>query len=377
MVLSVDNIKVLVIEDDATFINTYKDITEIMNKQDQNYSLKIFFAKTSDEAESYLYNKKELDFIIIDLKLDTENEIPVGIDIFNKIQKYEYIPTIVYSSFTDSLEDEVDQSCILKVYKKTDVQIDDILKEIKKIYSSGITEIFRRGGEFEKNLREIFWNQLSSSLDHWLKKENSSQQTKKRIIRYVLNNLHERFCVDEDGMFDKYDEAEVYIMPPLRKKHFTGDLVKKEEKYYVILTPACDLHNEKTEVVLLAEIKDLKDLVSKDEINEIWEKYNQDDISTSQKEKLTKKIKKIISNGKMGNEYHFLPPYKGFAGGYINFQNLLCIPKTDLSGFTIEANITTNFSKDIISRFSSYYARQGQPDFEIEEVFKNIHSTLN
>ena len=76
-------------------------------------------------------------------------------------------------------------------------------------------------------------------------------------------------------------------------------------------------------------------------------------------------LKKLRSNNFSGY-YHFLPNSGVFGGGYINFRRLISVSKSELDeNYHMESiQISHPFIKDIISRFSSYYARQGQPEIQ-------------
>ncbi len=81
---------------------------------------------------------------------------------------------------------------------------------------------------------------------------------------------------------------------------------------------------------------------------------------------------KLAANSYSGR-YHFLPPCQSFAGGLLNFQKVQSIPVREFSEkFTKHGTITTEFLKDIVSRFAAYYARQGQPNFEINKMVERL-----
>jgi hypothetical protein len=79
------------------------------------------------------------------------------------------------------------------------------------------------------------------------------------------------------------------------------------------------------------------------------------------------KIDKRLSNS-LELYLHCLPKTNRFAGGLLNFRKISTI---SIDGYTEnydkpDIQISPSFVKDIISRFSSYYARQGQPDIDKE-----------
>ena len=68
--------------------------------------------------------------------------------------------------------------------------------------------------------------------------------------------------------------------------------------------------------------------------------------------------------------HHWMPRTAFFQGGVLNFRKLTTLNKDDLDerfGKPI-IQISPFFLKDIISRFSSYYARQGQPDIDRKAI---------
>ena len=73
--------------------------------------------------------------------------------------------------------------------------------------------------------------------------------------------------------------------------------------------------------------------------------------------------------------YHWLPPVRfkssdgqilEFEGGILNFRKLKTLTKVYFQKKFGDPliQISPSFMKDIISRFSSYYARQGQPNLD-------------
>ena len=63
-----------------------------------------------------------------------------------------------------------------------------------------------------------------------------------------------------------------------------------------------------------------------------------------------------------------------FEGGIINFRKVNTYkPKDFDSKFDKPlVQISMAFTKDIVSRFSSYYSRQGQPDFDFDTLTEEL-----
>ena len=73
-----------------------------------------------------------------------------------------------------------------------------------------------------------------------------------------------------------------------------------------------------------------------------------------------------VFNNNYTDYYHWLPETDFFDGGILNFRKLTSLNKDcfDEKFAKPEIQISPSFVKDIVSRFSSFYARQGQPDID-------------
>ena len=64
------------------------------------------------------------------------------------------------------------------------------------------------------------------------------------------------------------------------------------------------------------------------------------------------------------SHFHWLPKCHALEGGFVNFRRLESVAWNELETKFDRENtrIAPSFVKDIVSRFSTFYARQGQPD---------------
>ncbi len=154
---------------------------------------------------------------------------------------------------------------------------------------------------------------------------------------------------------------------------------KDNTNRYLVISPLCDLAKHdgiyKTDTVQIIKIETYSDIVDKmarkkyaDKHPEILEpQHNLSDSETIS----IKKIKKDIETKIKNNRYeflHFMPSVEHHNGGVINFRKISFL---DIDKFCGKYNnpllkIAPQFLKTIVSRFSSYYARQGQPEFIIK-----------
>ena len=277
---------------------------------------------------------------------------------------------------------------LIDVVRKRDVNHNKILDIFWDIYSTGLTHIMGGRGKIEKTLNQVFLQNLKPNKKSWISYAKNgedeeaikinSERTQSALLRYTLNHLLQLLEDDDEDYFP----AEVYLYPPAldevttKNKLTTGSMVKSGDKWFVVLSPACDLvfrnGQFKTERILFVEVEKETNIVNK-ALNHLQRITDEEE-----KEKVKEDILQRLAGNNYTFYYHWLPPVKfkisddeslDFDGGFLNFRKLEALPKKK---FNVKfgdplIQISPFFVKDIVSRFSSYYARQGQPDIDSEK----------
>lgn len=196
-------------------------------------------------------------------------------------------------------------------------------------------------------------------------------------MRYTLSHLYHLL---DDGQ-EYFFPEEFYLYPPMSQSITIGSIVEENvsDQPFVVLSPACDLlirskGKFKTDRVLLVEIERENNIMDK-ALAEIKKMRD----NKKKKEKMKEKVEEVFKNN-YTYYYHWLPKTDFFAGGFLNFRKLTTL---DEEKFNQEfgkplIQISPPFVKDIVSRFSSFYARQGQPDIESGNfVMRHLDSLTN
>lgn len=133
------------------------------------------------------------------------------------------------------------------------------------------------------------------------------------------------------------------------------------------MSPACDLvvrpgGNRNVDMLTLCELKTIEDFGLKKRF------ADEPEISNNLKDKLNQ----LLANKK--NQYHWLPPIADFSGGFVDFTKVCCekIDGYDSTYSMLQYKVSPPFVKNILARFSSYYARQGQPDLQTKSFIKQL-----
>ena len=404
-------LKILLVEDDTDYQNIFKDDVEVFKNQPNNMDVDFEIAENVREAvtkidESYHGADESYHGAIIDLQLSGNEE--GGNEIVQILyEEFTKIPIIFVTSFADSVNNH---PSVIKIRRREDGSYHSDLLLFQQIRDIGLTYIIGGGGLIETQLREVFLENLLPQIDTWIRygetyKETDPKRTEKALLRYTLNHLFQRLEADNELFLP----IEFYLYPPLPDKITTGSMVKENNQWFVVLSPACDLvfRNGQfgTERILFVEIEKEADIVSrvlkrsqkitdeekekkvKENILQFFETEEEVDIVnrvlnhlkriTDEQKKEEKKNDMLqkISGDNYAFYYHWLPPVKfnisegghlDFEGGFLNFRKLEALPLKKFRARFKDPliQISPFFVKDIVSRFSSYYARQGQPDID-------------
>ncbi len=371
-----DRIKLLFVEDTGSQRNIFETSIELFNRKRKDFIIE-YTMKQDFNSGMKAVSTDDYDTAIIDLRLSSESEIPEGNEIIKEIKKNQKYPIIVLSGYPEDLEEELEdeESAFFKVYHRDQKLFDDVLEEIVALYKTGITRIMSRKGliaQIEDHLVKIFWKHISHSFEDI---EASPLDTKNVILRYTITHLIEYLSSPDLNLSERYYPGEIYIIPPHEPELFTGSLLKKNnsEDISIIMAPACDMVARKNSARKAVKIMTVQiENMNMSHIKAIIKKIHNDDLEQDEKEKAEEKLNRLLSNS-YSLYYHFLPPAEKFNGGFINFQKTNSLSDKEIKkSYKVIGKVTAPFLKDIISRFASYYARQGQPEIELEEIKKRI-----
>lgn len=361
-----NEIKLLILDDDQDVIDSYNEITKRINRDNQSsFTYKIYPSRTLGEAREIMkYNK--LDTAIIDLNLNNGNhDDPDNADgnhAIKELMKNFRMPIFVVSGELTKLDDKLKSNDLIKQHSREKFTTDNGFESIiPPLYESKSIHYFSKDGFLEQKINEFYWDNLSKTINSWKEVGNDYPDDIEKILsRHTVACLNEQLYVNGNvGSFDKYHPGEMYIIPPIKKHYHTGDILTLETDRFIILNPACDIVNEiNLDHYVLIRIVDFSDLPK------LSAKINPNSPSEYFYDKLNKKGKNCFDDCKANKKdrFHYLPSFDIMEDKVIDFQQIVNVALHEIENYQRDASISSPFLKDIIARFSSYYARQGQPN---------------
>ena len=344
-----NTMKILLVEDEKDQQDIFEHSIEVFN--DKN-ALNVECEIVADVQHALDKIDGSFDGAIIDLRLGDNDE--GGNEIVQQLGgSFIRIPIIFVTAFPDLVNEH---PSVIKTRSRADATYESDLLLFWDIYNTGLSRIMGGRGLIEQQLSEVFLKNLLPQISTWMTYGiENSERTERALLRYALNHLFQLLEEDEERCFPE----EFYLYPPVSEEITTGSIVKEKTNNQpsVILSPACDLVRRngefKTDRILLVEIEDENDVVNV-ALNGISRKRSKEN-----------KLRDVFNNNHT-DYYHWLPETDFFAGGFLNFRKLNALNKNDFDEKFEKPTIQISpfFVKDIVSRFSSFYARQGQPDID-------------
>lgn len=351
-----NTIKILLIEDNKHQQKAFEDSVQVLkDRGDLNVEYKI-----AENISSALKNiDGSYDGAIIDLRLDNDDD--GGNKIVRQLSDpFTRIPIIFVTAYVDSVSDH---SSVIKKRSREAGTYESDFRLFEEICNTGLTRIMGGRGIIEESLSKVFLNNLLPQIKTWVDYgkeylEDDPERTEKALLRYTLNHLFQLLEENDENCFPE----EVYLHPLLSNGITTGSIVKEKtsNQRFVILTPACDLvvrdGESNTAHILFVEIEG-EDKVVQHVLRG----------SNSNKDKRNR-LTDLRTNRRQ--YYHRLPSTTSFEGGFVNFRKLKTLHKDCFNNEfeELQIQIAPFFIKDMVSRFSAYYARQGQPDIDGDDL---------
>ena len=332
-------LQLLLVEDDHRHVDEYKAVLQDYIKE-HGRQVAMRVVRTLDAATRSL--EPGIDAVIVDLNLG--GGTTDGGKIIDNLKEHFRIPVAVLTGTPDDAEYVPP---IVGIFTKGEHGFNDVLDRLWSIHEIGLTKIMGGRGLLEDRLNQVFLRNLLPTLDVWIDYgAHDRKRTEKALLRYALGCLVVGLEGDETPCYPE----EVYLASPLEESLQTGSLVRCKERQtmHVVMTPACDLvvrnnGKPKSDTVVVAEVVPEDDL---------FEKLG---AGNHQKKKL-----------KLNNEasyFHWLPKCHTLEGGFVDFRQLETVSwdELDKEFDRLGARVAPSFVKDIVARFSNFYARQGQP----------------
>ncbi len=167
---------------------------------------------------------------------------------------------------------------------------------------------------------------------------------------------------------DTIHPAEMYIAPPLDGTGAgVADLVREsgtpaEARWWLVITPSCDLEHNKAEGVILAPCLPLAE---HPDVLALKERDNGENRS---------RVKALLGHATDGqrDRYLFLPAAPSIPNLVADFQMLQSVSREQLDAMSRVASLVSPFAEAAVGRFVRYFGRVGTDDLDAEGMMQAL-----
>ena len=368
------------------------DIAELLNSGvdgDTSARISAVPEESFDRALSYL-SRGEYDILVLDVLYGVPNQGPRfepndtimdGSGVFETIRSQRFIPTVFYTALPEKVNLKTKPPFVQVVSKSSDDPIADLRRAISDILDSGFLLIYRALKDHVENVvREYMIEFMEDNWDILPEPEADLAHLLLRRLSVSLeggaNTLTDRLGVTiEDSVRDGIHPTRFYVVP-LMDEYRMGDVLCGSDagdqsvdnddviSWYVILTPSCDLVQNKAEFVVVAKCLLL----------DTFSQYTdwRADQSNSNKASDLKNLLKSRPRGKQHDRYHYLPAAWDVPNLMVDLQRTLYIPYDQLASYRKVGSLDSPFSEALSNRFNRFIGRVGTPDLDFDAALDQM-----
>jgi CheY-like chemotaxis protein len=360
------NIKILFVDDDPKLRT---DLVKIFNGHAIGKHTLVASEVDDFDKSVQVIIDNDYDIIVLDLYKGEPKEggEKSGLGVLKRIQSNLFSPVIFFSGLTKDLAGL--ESEVVGVVNKGHEGVDKLKAEIERMVNSNIALIkIKLYQHVKEALRKYFWDTVHEDKKVFepIKNDISLGYLLLRRIANSLSKENIKSLLGDDKInSNKAHPMEFYIYPLGGGEYEAGEILKKDGRYYVILTPTCDfVEDQQTKRarravwVLLAVAKPLTE-------TDYYLDYKKNP------EKNKERLAKVVES-RRSDQLFFLPGTPFMENLLLDFQVKEVIPYTELANYTRVAKLDSPFAESMVSSFIRFYNRIGSPDIDSEYVISTL-----
>jgi hypothetical protein len=321
--------------------------------------LKVQSAIENDFDRGYdLVAKGECDVVVLDVRKDKTERHPEdrtqGKRVYSEIRQVRFLPVIFWTALPDEVADE-EMEPLVRVFAKED--LDKVPAAVRTAILSGVAEIMWGIEHHVADvMREYLWDELAP---HWQEDTNGDpKEVAYVLITRVASSLRAR---DIPGLVERPSHR--YVYPPVSEALESGQVLWRrtdadgevEDEWYVVLTPACDLKQNKAEFILLARARSL-------ESNNRYIGWIEGSMSGAKWGDLRQLLSGALPR------FVYLPAFRDIPDLIVDFEETIAVPKGSIKPYTPKASLSSPYSEALLAKHSQYLGRIGTPDLNMADL---------
>lgn len=335
-----------------------------------HYKLELETEGNFDEAERRLLTE-EFDVVVLDVRRERQGQVEEdrqrGEAAFEVVRKSRFLPVIFYTALPEEVQ-HLEALPLIAVVSKD--ELERVPGAVHAALDSGVPLMTRTLQRHVSDvLRTYLWDQVAPNFSEYT--GDDRVQTAQLLVARVAHSIRETGLPAlahelasaafelTDGREDSEGAAATYyVYPPVTDALMPGTLLVEgqdgSEQWWVVLTPACDIAQDKVEFLLLAKAITLPE----------FEPFQQWKNGHSQSK--WQRLERIFKEGLP--RYAFLPEFREIPDLVIDFEQVTSVPTGSTGHFGTVATLDSPYVEALLARHSQFRGRIGTPDLDIDAL---------
>jgi DNA-binding response OmpR family regulator len=330
---------------------------------------------TADFADALsLLHTRKFDIVVLDLRQGEWEINPpdeAGLTVLKQILSTTFLPIIFFTGLAHLVRSL--ENIAVRIVTKGPKALENLLQVIDEVVATKLPAVHRALTKHVESIqRDYMWNFV---VENWDRLSSTSDQASlayllaRRLAVSLSGEGMDRFIKDlgdeVQQTVDRVHPMNYYLIPPLDGNARVGDVFnasKEQSEHYILLTPSCDLFQQKAEFVLIArcqllteqrEYLALGEGISKGKVN---------------------RLSGLMTNNRteQPERYLFLPSAFDLPDLVVDLQQLKTTNPKELASWSKIASLDSPYVESLVARFTRYFARVGTPDLDVSLILQRF-----
>ncbi|MEV0019546.1 hypothetical protein [Streptomyces tendae] len=385
---------VVIVEDNEDY---RKDVEDQLRRSDVAYGRapRVIPVAEFAQAEEVL-SAQTVDVVILDVR-DDQGRDDAGELILDNLKSARFVPVVFYTAYAERVE-PLAQPPVVQVVGKEE-RTDVLLSAVKAAFDSGLPIAVRGLSDHVREVtREYLWDisQQWTSLGSYDAEEKTTFLVARlaRSLELTLSLNGEDRLRGPVGRAltspSNWHPSRLYVIPPIGEHFDTGDLLlhRNTQRYWVQLTPGCDLAHGKADRHLLVAATPLLEVDpfrAWSMIEPEWKNIEnavapRGGWSREEKErraKLKKTSSDLRAEGRriiLGrhDRYFHLPQFFTVPDLLIDLQHVKAPTEAEMSEYVRISGLASPWPQVLVNRYNRQTGRMGFDDPDADAVLERI-----
>ncbi|MFE1405191.1 hypothetical protein ACFW5D_16305 [Streptomyces sp. NPDC058770] len=389
---------VVIVEDNEDYRN---DIKDQLLQSDVAYGRAPRVIPVGDfsQAERIL-SAQTVDVVILDVR-DDQGSDDAGEQLLDNLKSTRFVPVVFYTAYTERVE-PLAQPPVVQIVGKEE-RTDVLLDAVRAAFNSQLP-IAVRG--LSDHVREVTREYLWDIAEQWSSLgEYDAEEKTTLLVARLARSLELTLALDGEDRLrgpvgralaspSNWHPSRIYVIPPMGEQFDTGDLLLHQgtQRYWVQLTPSCDLANGKADRHLLVAadaLLEVEPFLSWGNADLEWRRikdaaaprggWSRDEKSRRAKlEKDSKDLRagcKRIILGRNDRFFH-LPKFFTVPDLLVDLQHVKTPADAEMGEYERISGLASPWPQVLVNRFNRQTGRMGFDDPNAEAVLGRISSEI-